>query len=150
MSKDTYIIRPFHTADLDMVLFIEKDCYPHPWSLDQFMQELDNPVSSMLVCECGQEVVGYICYWLIVGEMQILNIATSPETRRKGVAAQLLDRAFELSMSTSLSAAWLEVRSSNKAAITLYQRYGFKFSGTRKAYYRDGEDAFVMLREFTD
>ena len=141
---ENYSIRIAVEPDLDAILRIEKGCYPIPWSLQQFVQELENPVASLLVCEVKNEIVGYICYWIIVDEMQILNLATAPQYRRKGVAAQLLARAFSCEQ---LSSAWLEVRAANRAAIALYQRYGFKQSGIRKAYYRDGEDAIVMVKD---
>ena len=143
-------VRLISEIDLDAVLVIERDCYSHPWSSRQFLQELANPVASILVCEIEAKIVGYICYWLISGEMQILNLATSPQVRRKGIAAQLLEQAFNRCSLSELSSIWLEVRSGNGAAIALYQRYGFKLSGTRQAYYRDGEDACVMVKTFPD
>jgi len=112
------------------------------------VQELENSVASVLVYEVDGEIAGYICYWLIIGEMQILNLATSPKFRRSGIAAQLLEEVFKRYSSLELSSVWLEVRSGNLAAISLYQRYGFKLSGTRHAYYRDGEDALVMVKMF--
>jgi len=150
MTENDYIFRLITETDLDAVLAIERSCYPHPWSLRQFLQELENPVASILVCETENKVVGYVCYWLILGEMQILNVATSPQLRRNGIAARLLEQAFTRCSLTELTSSWLEVRSGNQAAIALYQRYGFKPSGTRRAYYRDGEDALVMVKNFTD
>ena len=39
------------------------------------------------------------------------------------------------------------MRCSNRAAITLYEREGFRAAGMRKRYYQDnGEDALVMWR----
>ena len=150
MTVKKYAIRLISETDLDAVLAIEEDCYPHPWSSRQFLQEVENPVASILVYEIENEIAGYICYWLIAGEMQILNLATSPRLRRHGIAAQLLEQALERCSASDLSSSWLEVRSGNRAAIALYQRYGFKLSGTRRAYYRDGEDAFVMVKTFPD
>lgn len=150
MTEKNYIFRLVSEIDLDAVLAIERSCYPHPWSRRQFLQELENPVASILVCEIENKVVGYICYWLILGEMEILNVATAPQLRRNGIAARLLEQAFERCSLTELLSSWLEVRSGNQAAISLYQRYGFKPSGTRRAYYRDGEDALVMVKKFTD
>ena len=41
----------------------------------------------------------------------------------------------------------LEVRSSNKPAISLYEKHGFKVDGIRKEYYQDNkEDALLMWR----
>lgn len=148
MTVENYTIRLMSEADLDAVLVIERDCYSHPWSSRQFLQELENPAASILVCEVANTVVGYACYWLIAGEMQILNLATSSRLRRHGIAAQLLEQAFERCSLLELTSAWLEVRSGNQAAIALYRGYGFELSGTRRAYYRDGEDAFVMVRTF--
>ena len=141
------VIRSIVDADLGAVVAVEQECYPRPWTLSQFQQELDNPVATILVAEVVGEVVGYICYWLIAGEMQVLNIATAPQARRNGIAAQLLDCALNKSRSLGeLSAVWLEVRAGNRGAIALYQRYGFVFNGTRKKYYRDGEDALLMVK----
>lgn len=150
MAREKCSIRLISVTDLDAVLAIERLCYPHPWSLQQFLQELENPVASILVGEIENKIVGYVCYWLIAGEMQILNLATSPLLRRNGIAAQLLEQAFERCYQVKLFSSWLEVRSGNQAAIALYQRYGFRLSGTRRAYYRDGEDAIVMVKNFTD
>ena len=150
MTKKELLVRLIAEIDLDAILTIEHECYPYPWSLPQFRQELANPVASILVGEIDAQVVGYICYWLIAGEMQILNLATAPRLRRHGIGAQLLEQAFSRCEGSELSSSWLEVRSGNRAAIALYQRYGFTLSGTRRAYYRDGEDALVMVKHFTD
>ncbi|MFK5925786.1 MAG: ribosomal protein S18-alanine N-acetyltransferase [Desulfuromusa sp.] len=149
MTVKNYFFRLMSDADLDAILAIEQDCYPHPWTSRQFLQELENPAATILVCENETRIVGYICYWLIAGEMQILNLATSPKFRRQGIAAQLLAEVFKRCAFSELSSAWLEVRSGNLTAKALYQRHGFKLSGTRKAYYRDGEDALVMVKMFT-
>ncbi len=148
MKQENYTVRAVSIPDLDAVLRIEQECYPAPWSSQQFAQELENPVSSLLVCEIEKKIVGYVCYWLIDAEMQILNLATAPQLRRKGIAAQLMEQAFNRCLPGKLSSVWLEVRAANQAAITLYQRYGFKQGGIRKAYYRDGEDALIMVKMF--
>ena len=42
----------------------------------------------------------------------------------------------------------LEVRVSNVAAISLYEKFGFKSIGVRKKYYQDNnEDALIMFTE---
>ena len=129
---------------------IEEECYPLPWSQQQFIQELENPVATLLVCEIEKRIVGYICYWLIGTEMEILNLATAPKARRKGIAGKLIAEAFSRCSANNLSAAWLEVRAANQSAIALYRRSGFIPSGIRKAYYRDGEDAIIMVKTFNN
>ena len=41
----------------------------------------------------------------------------------------------------------LEVRVSNVVAINLYKSCGFNIVATRKRYYENGEDAYLMLKE---
>ena len=150
IERKRYSIRGASESDLAVLLQIEKECYPQPWSQQQFLQELKNPVAALLVCVIDKQIVGYICYWLIDGEMEILNLATALKVRRNGIAALLLTEAFSRCTKKNLSAAWLEVRAANLPAMTLYRRSGFKPSGIRKGYYRDGEDAIVMVKTFTD
>ena len=147
MTIKKVMIRAIVAADLDTIDAIEQECYPQPWTWSQFKQELDNPVATVLVAEVAGKIVGYLCYWLIVGEMQVLNIATSLKARRNGIAAQLLAYAFNSYSADELSAVWLEVRAGNNGAIALYQGYGFVINGKRKKYYRDGEDALLMVKK---
>ena len=157
-------LRPMTPADLDSVIRIEEQAFPHPWTRDQFLSELQRgPVSRCHVavmgdCEvytapnaCSIEgpVAGFIMGWLVVDEFYINNIAVAPEARRRGVAAALLEQSIR--EATELGAVWcrLDVRASNTPARNLYGRFGFKPIGTRKGYYHNGEDAVVMGKELT-
>jgi ribosomal-protein-alanine N-acetyltransferase len=115
-----------------------------PWSLRHFADELDNPVASVDLYWCGGTLAGFLCSWLIAGELQIQNLATLPAMRRHGIAARLLDHAIVRGRTSGLTSVWLEVRVSNVPAIALYERFGFSACGKRSAYYPDGEDALVM------
>lgn len=145
MGIDNYQIFPLQSTDVPAVLSIEREGYPHPWSAEQFLQELDNPVSTVDLLWKNKQLAGYICYWLIAGEMQILNVATAADQRRKGVAGLLLESVLN---KCAVERAWLEVRAGNRAAIALYRRYGFVADVVRRGYYRDGENAQIMLRDF--
>ena len=149
MPINNFRILPLQPQDLSAVLAIEQQSYPFPWSGEQFLQELDNPVATVELIWAGDRLAGYICYWLIVGELQILNIATSPDFRRRGVAGQLLEHVFACCADVGLERAWLEVRAGNKAAIALYLQQGFVADTVRAGYYRDGEDALLMMHDFT-
>jgi ribosomal-protein-alanine N-acetyltransferase len=73
-------------------------------------------------------------------------VAVDDRLRRQGIASTLLDRLFELADKPNAQYT-LEVRTSNDAAIRLYERFGFRTSGRRRAYYHDNrEDALIMWR----
>lgn len=141
-------IRPVRQADLESVWKIEQECYAHGWSRDQLSQEIEQPAGTFELCCVGPQIAGYICYWLIAAELQILNVATASAFRRRGVAALLLEHALSSCARRGLDSAWLEVRAGNSAAIALYRRFGFSVEGCRSAYYPDGEDALLMGRFF--
>jgi ribosomal-protein-alanine N-acetyltransferase len=137
-------------GDLPAVLTIEKASFPNPWSKALFESEMRNPVSfayTLKTIKDGIEsLASYVVFWMVHGEAHILNIATSPDQRRKGYARTLLEFAVEKMRRNLVYEVFLEVRMSNMAAIQLYESYGFKGSYVRKNYYGT-EDALVMTLE---
>lgn len=138
------IIRPMTVADLPAVHALESASQPSPWTLQHFAEELDNPCSHIDLCWRDGVLAGFICAWLVAGEVQIQNVATAPACRRQGVAARLLAVVLRRSQAAGMESAWLEVRASNAAAIALYERFGFRTVARRPHYYADGEDALIM------
>lgn len=131
-------------ADLPEVHRVECAGQEHPWTLEQFRDELLNPAAKFDLYLCDGSLAAYLCSWLIAGELQVQNVVTSPEFRRQGIAACLLARCLERSAAEGLESAWLEVRDDNIGAIRLYERFGFKAVDRRPGYYRDGTDALIM------
>ncbi len=148
---DARRIGRYAPSDLDQMLAIERVSYPRPWSRQMFSEELDNRLCHIFVCREGEDeprvVLGYVCFWLFLGEMHLLNIAVDPRVRREGVGRRLLAHALDYAASRGAKVGFLEVRRSNRAAQHLYEKYGFKEMGVRPRYYEDGEDAVVMLLE---
>jgi ribosomal-protein-alanine N-acetyltransferase len=72
-----------------------------------------------------------------------MNVAVAPERRRAGVARGLISKLVE--EGGGRLPFTLEVRVSNRPAIAMYERLGFRSSGVRPRYYQDnGEDALIM------
>jgi ribosomal-protein-alanine N-acetyltransferase len=93
----------------------------------------------------GVNILGYGGFWLMAGEAHISTIAVRPEWRRRGIGELLLVAMLELAVELGGDLATLEVRVSNVAAQSLYQKYGFAKVGLRPHYYSDrGEDALIM------
>jgi ribosomal-protein-alanine N-acetyltransferase len=94
----------------------------------------------LLVCESEDGVVGYLVTRSTApDEREILNLAVSPEYRRHGVASRLIG-------ALPPSTLFLEVRESNAAARSLYQKLGFKESGVRKKYYTAPEEDCILMQ----
>jgi ribosomal-protein-alanine N-acetyltransferase len=87
-----------------------------------------------------------VIFWLVHDELHILNVATSPEHRRRGVGRALMTAAVQRGRQQGCALATLEVRKTNQPAIELYRSLGFRSVGIRPNYYvEEGEDAVVML-----
>ena len=139
-------IRPLTYADLPQVIAIERRAFPTPWSLAMFVLELSKPSGICLAALIDQRLVGYLVCSRYDAVWHLMNIAVDDRLRRQGLATTLLERLFELADKPSEQYT-LEVRTSNEAAIRLYERFGFRTAGRRRAYYHDNrEDALIMWR----
>ncbi|NLX94523.1 MAG: ribosomal protein S18-alanine N-acetyltransferase [Clostridiales bacterium] len=144
-------IIPMNTSHITALTELEKRCFTTPWSKISLQEELINPLSHFLVAVAHGHVIGYIGTQEVVGESYISNIAVLPEHRRKGVAQTLLDRAIQGAIERGCVFITLEVRVSNTAAISLYEKNGFLQAGRRKSFYRHpDEDALIMTKHFNN
>jgi ribosomal-protein-alanine N-acetyltransferase len=126
-------------------MYIERCSFVSPWPVNCFKCELLNPISRIWGAFDGEVFAGFICFWIVAGEIHLLNIAVAPEKRGMGIGTYLLARMIEAGETTSVDRIWLEVRPSNAAALAMYRRAGFVEEGRRAAYYSDtGEDAILM------
>lgn len=132
--------------EIDNLLEIERASFPSPWSKKLFLNELANPNSHIVLAKDETDtILGFSCFWIVLDEAHILNIAVHPGYRRQGIAKRLLDYVMEFSIDEGVRCFVLEVRNRNKAAIEFYKGFGFREVGLRKGYYADtGEDAILM------
>jgi ribosomal-protein-alanine N-acetyltransferase len=95
-----------------------------------------------------QYIVGFSGIWMIADEAHLTNIAVRQQYRGKGLGELLVIATVDLALEFEASFMTLEVRASNLAAQSLYQKYGFTQMGVRRGYYLDNrEDAIIMTTE---
>jgi [ribosomal protein S18]-alanine N-acetyltransferase len=146
MTDEAIAIRPLTYGDLPHVIAIERRAFPTPWSLAMFVLELSKASGICLAAVEAQRLVGYLICSRYADVWHLMNIAVDPSARRRGYGGALLEQMLERAGQDQPFT--LEVRTSNAAAIALYERFGFRSAGTRPRYYRDtGEDAMIMWRE---
>jgi ribosomal-protein-alanine N-acetyltransferase len=147
-DQDRYFIRRMKEADLPAVHMIEAQSFSNPWSDNAFRGEIQNTGVSfplVVVRRPGNEVVGYIIYWHIRGDVQVNNIAVRPDCRGLGLGEAMMRFAIAKVRSAGAEFMTLEVRPSNTAAVALYRKLGFEVLGSRRNYYtKPDENAYVM------
>ena len=133
--------------DASGIAAIEASSFPDPWDHRAIVDLITTEGAMCFTARDGGRVVAYVIGRMIAPEGEIYRIAVDNEYRRRGIAYRLLDYAVKTSRGRGLESLFLEVRSMNIAAISLYRAYGFVEVGRRKGYYHDPvDDAIVMLK----
>lgn len=145
--QELWQLQVMHAVHLPEILHIEKRAYPFPWTEGIFTDCLKVGYSSWIVCSPRGEILAYALMSMAVGEAHILNLCVAPEYQGQGLARFMMDHLLQITRTANMTIVLLEVRKSNKAAIRLYEGYGFERMGLRKGYYpaHEGrEDALVL------
>ena len=138
-------MREEHIKD---IAALEKECFSQPWSEVSLREELNKESSNFLVAVNEDAlVIGYIGFNFVLDEGYITNIAVAPTFRRCGIAQNLLKKIIAFAQSQKLIFISLEVRASNTAAISLYEKLGFEKVGLRRNFYTlPQENAVIMTK----
>ncbi len=137
--------------DAEAVAAIEMSVFSDAWSKQAFIEEIDNPVSDILVVKSGDEICGYGCIFSGGGMSELPKICVSKEYRHRHTGTALLRALEERAVSRGSTQIALEVRISNEAAIGLYRKNGFVQQGIRPDFYTlPNEDALIMTKELSN
>lgn len=132
-------------SDIDDVLEISNLSFSTPWSRLSYEQELNNSLAKYFVAKINDKVVGFIGTWIIVDESHVTNVAVHPNYRKLGIGSKLIESMLNYCKEKNCTSYTLEVRESNKTAISVYEKHGFVVDGMRKEYYQDNkENALIM------
>ncbi len=139
------MIRKADVTDLEQIAELEELSFAHPWDLNDLQSDYEqNPFSFFLVEEENGTIVSYADVWVTFDQAQIARIATSPEYRRQGYGAAILNAAIDLAQDEGAETMTLEVREGNKSARAFYEAMGFTLLHVSKKYYENTEDALLM------
>jgi ribosomal-protein-alanine N-acetyltransferase len=142
------MIRKAGEKDLPVLAEMEAELFPsHPWKESDFAYEIrENPFSEIFLEEKDETAEGYVVLWIMYEQAQIANIGVRRAFQHEGIASQLMHACINRAIEAGCENLSLEVRVSNAKAIGLYEKFGFLNINTRKKYYEDGEDAYLMVK----
>lgn len=134
-------------AELEEILFPGDD----PWPAAAFRHELDSAHTFYVAARADNRLVGYAGVARLGNrppyEYEIHTIGVDPNHQGHGIGRQLLN-ALLARADADEAAVFLEVRTDNATAISMYETAGFAIIGLRKRYYQgSGADAYTMRRE---
>lgn len=140
------MIREYRSGDEIFIALLEKECFADPWSAEGVVSSAAEGVR-FFVFEENDRILGYVGLQTVLDEGYITNIAVTKSARGKGIGKMLLQYLDSIAEDSSLSFISLEVRESNTAAISLYEKCGYESMGKRPSFYENPrEDAIIMTK----
>jgi len=153
-----FIIRRCTIDDLDNVIEVNEKELPEDYPYFFYKSILDDFPDCFLVAQNKKgELIAYIM-WRVekapslnslkyVNKGHLVSIAVSEDYRKRGIAQALLSNSMTAIKKYKIKQYVLEVRVSNYSAIRLYEKFGYKIESIKRNYYRDGENAYYMIRD---
>jgi ribosomal-protein-alanine N-acetyltransferase len=137
--------------DVGELLAIEEAQFPEPWTRRILLDEIENTETRRYtVATEKKRILGYLGVMFVLDELHINTIGTVPQEEGRGIATSLLDDAWADAQERGITRATLEVAVSNRRAVDLYYRYGFRPVGVRKNYYeKSNEDALILWADLS-
>ena len=157
INKEEFKIVPMNERSIPEILDLAEAARLAQWSYEDYRAELmlENSLTIQIEDNQNNNIAGFMVMRLITStntneysQADILNIAVSHKYRKRGVGSQLILKGIKEAAKQGPSLIWLEVRRSNAAAISFYEKHGFRVEYDRKNFYTEPiEDALVMKRE---
>ena len=139
---------PMGMQDIDDVVALEVQVFPHPWSRTNFTDSLASGYDAWVLRDGRGALAAYYLLMGAVDEAHLLDVAVAPALQGRGLGRQVLDKVAARARGLGMASVLLEVRPSNVRALAVYGRYGYVEIGRRRAYYPahagQREDAIVM------
>lgn len=147
--RPDFKIRRARPSDLGAVDAIEGASFTiDRFSRRTFARLLKSPAAAFVIAEAEGRPLGYLLLLFRKGAKaaRLYSLATVPGARGGGVGTSLVQAGAQCAIERGCDRLRLEVRASNDAAITLYERAGFRIVDRLSDYYDDGATALRMER----
>jgi ribosomal-protein-alanine N-acetyltransferase len=159
-TSSRFYIRQFEKPDLEAVVSINRSCLPENYPDQFFLGLYYHAPKAFLVALEDEDVVGYIMCRIERGissysrrpakKGHIVSVAVDREYRNKGLGTELIKAGMRGMEEYGAKEFFLEVRKSNESAISVYENLEFEVKRVLKGYYRDGEDAYLMVKQIIE
>lgn len=132
-------------TEAEKIYMLEKECFSDSWSLSTLEAQLSAEQAVWFIYEEDNKPVGYALGTEVCGEAELYRIAVLSSRRRKGLGELVINEFLGKCRDRNAEKVFLEVRSRNIPAISLYKKSGFEEISVRKGYY-DDDDAIIFVK----
>lgn len=138
-------IRAARPGDLDALMRIEAGSFrTGGFNRRQMRYLLTRARGRIWVAEERREVLGFVILLTPANHRsaRIYDIATTPAARGRGISRALIGAAWRWAQRRGYTGLHLEVQCTNRAAIRLYERLGFRRAQRLPDYYGEDKDGW--------
>lgn len=150
MDTGETLFRPAIDSDLGALYRLETECFgdeAYPPQLLLFYMKIPRSLFIVAHERPSNRIIGYV-----IGVIEreaighVISICVDPGYRRRGLGTTLMRLIEEFFLREGVCESRLEVRTDNQSAINMYKRLGYETRELLRRYYRDGSDAYVMVK----
>jgi ribosomal-protein-alanine N-acetyltransferase len=148
------LLRPYQRTDFEALVSIDQACFPKTiaYGRREMKTYLHSEGSHCIVAEIPgpanpKMIAGFILTERVAELAHIITLDVLEAHRRQSVGSLLLQAAEREAASQGAACMYLETATTNKAAIALWKKHGYRESGTIENYYGRGQNAFEMLKQ---
>jgi len=142
------ILRPYQPSDFEDLHAMDQVCFPRTiaYGRREMKSYLQSEGSHCIVAEITGTVAGFILTERDAEIAHIITLDVLESFRRQSVGSLLLQAAEREAASQGVTSMYLETATTNKAAIALWKKHGYRETATIENYYGRGRNAFEMRK----
>jgi ribosomal-protein-alanine N-acetyltransferase len=142
------VLRPYRPSDFDTLVEIDQACFPKRIAYDQseFRGYLQAEGAYCVVAVVKETIAGFILTERYGSLAHIITLDVLESHRRQSIATRLLENAEQEAVSQGAVRMVLETATTNKPAIALWKKRGYRETGIIPNYYGRGLDAHEMQK----
>ncbi len=147
--RTEYEIREATSQDISGMMALESAAGTAAhWREEDYRRifELGGVPRVALVMKEARGLAGFIVANAVCEEWEIENVVVAEECTRRGIGTRLVRELVSAAHKAGATAVLLEVRESNVAARSLYEKCGFAEAGRRTGYYSGPEEHGLLYR----
>ncbi len=141
------MIRKVEEKDIYKIVELEEEIFGETLGYEMIKNELNNPLVWFRLIEIENKIIGYIGGYFYLEDGEILNFLIDNSYQHQGYGTALFESIIQEAIEYGIKRVTLEVRESNKKGLNFYHKNNFKEISIRKHYYKNGENAIVMMKE---
>jgi [ribosomal protein S18]-alanine N-acetyltransferase len=136
--------------DTASILEIEHASFKYPWTEEDFLREFRKPNCIPMVSERGEDVVGFMAFFLERTVVRVAKFAVHPDFVRQGIGTRMIQKLKGKLSSERRNRIKFQVRETNLAAQLFLKSQGFRATSVSRGYFKDSGETSYLMQYFLD